>query len=113
MAIANTLPGVEVTVNVDGQPLREYVDRTEDPVDGIAVSYIEAMSGKNFTVTVAVSDDAVLDGDSVSVDIPTDGWRADGFVVFKPSVGEWPNAWTSSGIRTSSRCRITRDPGRA
>lgn len=99
MAISDLLPGVEVTIKVEGQSLREYIDRFEKTVQGVEMCYIEALSGKNFTVSVSVASDAKLEGDSISVDILTDGWKADGGVVFKPGAGRRANVWTSTGYR--------------
>ncbi|KAI4652231.1 hypothetical protein J4E93_002430 [Alternaria ventricosa] len=52
MAIAPGYPGLEVTINVDGQPLPEYEDEDEDedPAPKTTTKYIEARSDSHFSI---------------------------------------------------------------
>ncbi|KAI4700113.1 hypothetical protein J4E81_004149 [Alternaria sp. BMP 2799] len=55
MAIAPGYPGLEVTINVDGQPLHEYDDDDEDPAPKATTKYIEARSDSNFSIVTRFS----------------------------------------------------------
>ena len=50
MAIVDEAPGLEVHVQVDGNPLREYIDRHTTVSEAISESYIEAKSDSTFEV---------------------------------------------------------------
>jgi hypothetical protein len=54
MAVIDEIPGLEVTVMVDGQPLKEYdnTDADEDTEKKV-VRYVVAEPGKDFAVLVA------------------------------------------------------------
>jgi hypothetical protein len=84
MAIHPDLPGIEVTVCVDGSPLTEY-DTENDEIthDDPAVAlrkntctvtkYVEVVEGKEFGVTMAVNAPYELDCDAISFRLTVDG----------------------------------------
>jgi hypothetical protein len=58
MAVIDAVPGVEVSIWIDGQPVKEYEDADEE-VDGplapnAVVKYIEAISDTEFTIKPTV-----------------------------------------------------------
>jgi hypothetical protein len=50
MAVIEDAPGLEVQVQVDGTPLREYLDRHATVSEAISESYIEAKSDSTFEI---------------------------------------------------------------
>jgi len=50
MAVVEEAPGLEVHVQADGNPLREYIDRHTTVSEAISESYIEAKSDSIFEV---------------------------------------------------------------
>ena len=58
MAVIDEVPGVEVSILIDGQPVEEYED-TDEKVNGplaskTVVKYIEVISDTEFTISFAV-----------------------------------------------------------
>jgi hypothetical protein len=55
MAIVPSVPGLEVDICIDGQRAREYIRPTKtSPRANAVLRYIEAKSGKEFTITIRV-----------------------------------------------------------
>jgi hypothetical protein len=50
MAVIDDAPGLEVQVQVDGIPLREYIDRHTTVSEATSESYIEARSDSTFEI---------------------------------------------------------------
>lgn len=58
MAVIDAVPGIEISICINGQPVKEYEDSDQE-VDGplastTAVKYIEAISDREFTIKVTV-----------------------------------------------------------
>lgn len=77
MAINDVLPGVEVTIAVDGQPLREYIDANQEEDDKTVTRYIEAKAGQKFSVVMKTSRNVKFLGDILTFCISIDGQRVD------------------------------------
>ena len=84
MAIIDTLPGVEVTVQVDEEALREYNDDEGDrpkhihPNGHHVSKYIEAIDDQEFTILTTLRQPYAPDSPSVTAKTYIDGQRADG-----------------------------------
>ncbi|KAL1797329.1 hypothetical protein ACET3X_003935 [Alternaria dauci] len=50
MAIVNEVPGLEVQIHINGNPLREYIDRHTAVSEAISESYVEAHSDSTFEI---------------------------------------------------------------
>ncbi|KAL5425427.1 hypothetical protein PMIN04_002607 [Paraphaeosphaeria minitans] len=74
MAVIQGLPGVQVEVVVDGNPLKEYDDPDSPGAPDAATTYIEAKSGKNFEIN-AILDKHLPTGHDVSARVSVDGLR--------------------------------------
>lgn len=85
MAVIDVLPGVEVTVDVDGNPLKEYEDRDEEEPEKTITRYVEAQSGKKFSIRVKCSKECKFKGDSITFRFYADGTNADAIVLEKTS----------------------------
>lgn len=57
MVVFSQIPGVEVTIDVDGTALREYEDASEDRANDRdhVIRYIEAQPGKEFAIAVRIA----------------------------------------------------------
>ncbi|KAG9525875.1 hypothetical protein KCU93_g5713, partial [Aureobasidium melanogenum] len=73
MAVLDGLPGVEVTVVVDGKDLHEYQDADMEDDEGTITKYIEAVDNANFAIKIKVSKDVEFKGDFLSFGISLDG----------------------------------------
>ncbi|KAG9683845.1 hypothetical protein KCU95_g18025, partial [Aureobasidium melanogenum] len=82
MAVLDGLPGVEITVVVDGEDLHEYQDAdTEDDEDTVT-KYIEAVDNANFAVKIKVTKDAKFKGNRLAFEVLVDGTR-----ISRPLIG--------------------------
>ncbi|KAH0159986.1 hypothetical protein KCU67_g6903, partial [Aureobasidium melanogenum] len=84
MAVLDGLPGVEVTVVVDGQDLHEYQDADMEDDEDTVTKYIEAVDNANFAIKIKVSEDVEFKGDCLSFDISVDGVHIDRPLVSGP-----------------------------
>jgi hypothetical protein len=85
MAVLDTLPGVTVSINVDGQPLPEYKDDTEEEtLDGpvaeyqtarTVCKYVEAISDKEFCIKMTLDAPFRMDCPSLEFACSIDGHR--------------------------------------
>ncbi|KAH0364053.1 hypothetical protein KCU65_g6976, partial [Aureobasidium melanogenum] len=82
MAVLDGLPGVEVTVVVDGDDLHEHQDTDLQDEEDTITKYIEAVDGANFAVKIKVSKDATFKGDQLSFKVLVDGTR-----ISRPLIG--------------------------
>ncbi|TIA03376.1 hypothetical protein D6C82_01908 [Aureobasidium pullulans] len=73
MAILDSLPGVEITVVVDGEDLHEYQDTHKKDGEDTVTSYIEATSGANFAIRIKISKDIIYKGDRLDFGVTIDG----------------------------------------
>ncbi|KAF2766413.1 hypothetical protein EJ03DRAFT_377022 [Teratosphaeria nubilosa] len=83
MAISPGMPGVEVTVVVDGAPLKEHVDAELEEEDRTVTRYIEATSGKKFEIQIAGRTGVRFFDDCIVIDVFVDGQLADNPLVRK------------------------------
>lgn len=76
--IVDNLPGVEITVTVDGVPLEEHVD-DEATVDELSCTrYIRATSGSKFCISTRIEQDTLILGDYLMLKITIDGRQVAG-----------------------------------
>ncbi|PQE20745.1 hypothetical protein CJF30_00002064 [Rutstroemia sp. NJR-2017a BBW] len=82
MAISHLLPDIEVTVDVDKQPLKEYNDDDIEVVPGkigehqasrTVAKYIEAVSGKEYSINMKVGSGYQRDFPTLGFTITIDG----------------------------------------
>lgn len=73
MAIVKNLPGFEVTIVANGQPLTEYVDNSKPDQDSKTIRYIEAISDQVFEIRITAKKGATFEGDGLMADTYTDG----------------------------------------
>ena len=83
---------------VDGQALKEYCDDSEQVEGNEVVRYIEAVSGKEFSVKVDVNKDFNAKGDVLSVDVYADGMYVTGRNLHIDVHPE--HTWTALGFET-------------
>lgn len=88
MAILDSLPGVEITVVVDGEDLHEYQDTHKNDGEDTVTSYIEATSGANFAIRIKISKDTIYKGDRLDFGVTIDGEYVDGLSMTKGCLDE-------------------------
>ncbi|THY04794.1 hypothetical protein D6D02_07885 [Aureobasidium pullulans] len=75
MAILDSLPGVEITVVVDGEDLHEYQDTDMEDEENTVTKYVEAITDANFAIKIKGSQELEYKGDCLSLDVLVDGLR--------------------------------------
>ncbi|THZ08482.1 hypothetical protein D6C93_00503 [Aureobasidium pullulans] len=75
MAILDSLPGVGITVVVDGEDLHEYQDTDMEDEENTVTKYVEAVTDANFTIKIKGSQELEYKGDCLSLDVLVDGLR--------------------------------------
>lgn len=101
MAVIEAIPGVAITVQVAGRPLKEWPDDNEDPRHHAVVRYVEAVSGQEFDIKVQVQDEAVFQENSLTFHVHIDGQRTQSFT-------SWPGGRKVTifrGIRDATSMR--------
>ncbi|THZ28569.1 hypothetical protein D6C91_01865 [Aureobasidium pullulans] len=88
MAILDSLPGVGITVVVDGEDLHEYQDTHKNDGEETVTSYIEATSGANFAIRIKISKDTIYKGDRLDFGVTIDGEYVDGLSMTKGCLDE-------------------------
>ncbi|CZT25421.1 uncharacterized protein RCC_11153 [Ramularia collo-cygni] len=73
MAILDTLPGVEIEILVDGEPLEEYADNDSEDQLNTNMCYVEAVTGKVFEVRIKVEGGVEITRDTAEFNISIDG----------------------------------------
>lgn len=75
MAVIEALPGVEVTIEVDGQPLREYSDADSDEAENprTVIRYVEDQNDQVFRIACTVTPRFKFEGDLVCFPSRVDG----------------------------------------
>jgi hypothetical protein len=83
MAVLESLPGLTVSIHVDGQPLPEYEDHTEEETpDGPVAEYqaartvcryVEALSDKDFCIKTSLDAPYIMDCPSLMFPCWVDG----------------------------------------
>lgn len=101
MAVTDALPGVEVTVEVDGQPLKEFTDQGLEEEPRTITRYVEAVSGKRFILKVEVKNHAKFHGNSYRASVEVDGHSVDRRVIHKPKKSGTPIVKTINGFQVS------------
>lgn len=91
MAVLDALPGVEVSVHIDGKPVQEYED-TDEEVHGplgpkTVVKYIEAISDAQFSINASV---LPVHKECVSFRVHADGKWITGRIYDQPKHGHAP-----------------------
>lgn len=87
MAIHDKVPGIEVTVEVDGAPLVEYAASNDQAqhedravqfhlANCAITKYIECRTGKHFSVRMAIDAGYKWDSPSLGLEVWVDGVRA-------------------------------------
>ena len=83
MAVIETLQGVEVSINVDGVPLDEHIDRGVPTKSRSVECYVEAKTDAHFTVNVKTSDSTKFIGDCIIFAVTVDGIWAKSLILSK------------------------------
>jgi len=74
MAVLDGVPGLEVTVLVNGAPLDEYVDSDEETSPAEVIKYVEAVSGAVFHVKYDIGSAFTVKAEhGVQVELSLDG----------------------------------------
>lgn len=76
MAVLEFVPGIEVTVCIDGEPLQEYEDEGAEDDDKSIIRYIEATSDKAFALELRVGPPYVFDCPTLGFTVHVDGKEA-------------------------------------
>src|ERR1700759_106583 len=96
MAVLDSLEGIEVTVCVDGQALRDYNDDEIEAKSGpfsahqaskTVSKYIEATTGKEFSIKIVVRDLAKIDCPALNFQVNVDGMRVSCPLLLKSRYG--------------------------
>ncbi|KAE9368742.1 hypothetical protein N431DRAFT_494137 [Stipitochalara longipes BDJ] len=97
MAVLDTLRGLDVSICIDGQPLKEYDDDEEEEVQETPVAeyqaartvrkYVESVSDKEFEVKIVLGTSFVMDYDCIMAPITIDGKRMIETVIVKARQG--------------------------
>ncbi|GAB7364864.1 hypothetical protein MBLNU230_g5656t1 [Neophaeotheca triangularis] len=101
MAVTDALPGVEVTVEVDGQPLKEFTDQELEEEPRTITRYVEAVSGKRFILKVEVNKHAKFHGNNYRVSVEVDGHSAQQRLINKPKKSGTPIMASIEGFLVS------------
>ena len=73
MAILDSLPGVEITVVVDGEDLHEYQDTDMEDEENTVTKYVEAVTDANFAIKFKGSRELEYKGEYLSLEVLVDG----------------------------------------
>ncbi|KXT00142.1 hypothetical protein AC578_3286 [Pseudocercospora eumusae] len=95
MAITKALPGVVVSVLVNGAALQEYADSEVEDDARTVTRYVEATSGQTFAISCETPSNFEFAGNCISYNIHMDGKRVDSHLVLAKNVH--PNG--SLGVR--------------
>lgn len=99
MVVLDILPGVEVWVEVGGQPLQEYEDQGDNPDQGdSATRFIPAESEQHFKIGILAANTHGWKGEGLSVLVDIDGRSSKGFLLFKDRVNKKPKRLIGGGL---------------
>ncbi len=76
MVVTDDIPGLEVTVTVNDEALKEYHETGLDEGERMTTRYIEAVSGQQFAIKMRVDDSFLFKGNCISFHVYVDGQRA-------------------------------------
>ncbi|THX82003.1 hypothetical protein D6D04_03752 [Aureobasidium pullulans] len=82
MAILDSLPGIEITVVVDGEDLHEYQDTDMEDEENTVTKYVEAVTDANFAIKIKGSRELEYKGEYLSLKV-----LVDGLCIEKPLIG--------------------------
>lgn len=117
MAIHKDIPGIEVTINVGGSSLVEYVDANDEinhenqevrlhHINCTIANYVECTTGAQFSIKTAIDSKYKWDSPRVGLDVYVDGVRAVGAC---PSRAHYKNInwiWFVEGIQSGSSGKV-------
>ncbi|KAF2210148.1 hypothetical protein CERZMDRAFT_86456 [Cercospora zeae-maydis SCOH1-5] len=81
MAINDALPGIEIVITVDGEPLEEYIESASKQEPNTITRYVEAKSDQIFAIRITVAKGTPMKGDCLVFAIYVDGKLSDGSYV--------------------------------
>ncbi|KAL2032885.1 hypothetical protein VTO58DRAFT_106057 [Aureobasidium pullulans] len=102
MAILDSLPGVEITVVVDGEDLHEYQDADMEDEENTVTKYVEAVTGANFTIKIMVPKKFGFEGTCLSFHVLVDGAEAEHPLIQPRHVRRAPKVRSVEGARVSN-----------
>lgn len=75
MVVSEALPGLEITITVNGIPLYEHRDPNEaaDVESRTTTRYLEVASGQVFAISITASPHFQYEGDCIAFEIKADG----------------------------------------
>jgi hypothetical protein len=87
MAVTEALPGVEVTIEINGQALPELTDTDLEVEPKTMTRYVEAQSDTEFAVRIKVNPNTIFKSDCLRARISVDGTWADSPIFLKEDLG--------------------------
>jgi len=97
MAVLGGLPGLEVRVMVNGEPLKEYTDTFVDEEEAkTVIKYIEAVSGANFEISCRFTRPYPHRDVVNSAHVELDGEGVGGRIIRKSYLQPLPRGYTAS-----------------
>lgn len=102
MAILDSLPGVEITVVVDGEDLHEYQDTDMEDEENTVTKYVEAVTGANFAIKIMVPKKFGFEGTCLSFHVLVDGAEAEHPLIQPRHVRRAPKVRSVEGARVSN-----------
>ncbi|KAF2086114.1 hypothetical protein K490DRAFT_45117 [Saccharata proteae CBS 121410] len=94
MAIHPDVPGVHVEIIVDGKALKEYDDPDTEETSDSTTKYVEAESGKAFSILLKIKSDYQHSKYDLTRTVSVDGIRVGSSVYFKKEFnGSFEGAW--------------------
>lgn len=97
MAVLDALPGIEVEILVDGEPLKEYADEGLEDDPKSVKCYIEAVTGKGFQVQLKVSKGTQITRQAMNFHTYVDGNFANGKTILARKFQDRDYAISSKG----------------
>lgn len=73
MAIIQDLPGVDVSIMVDGKPLKEYKESADTSAGNEEVHYVQSVTGQTFSIQCKIQKGTKIKGDALTFDVYADG----------------------------------------
>lgn len=100
MAISDLLPGLDVSIKVNGQVLREYEGDDIEDEERTVTRYVEAVSGDTFEIELKVQQGFDFIGDALGFDIHIDGSeKLDGPLIRSKMCASGEHTRVSQGCR--------------
>ncbi|KEQ87734.1 hypothetical protein M438DRAFT_342867 [Aureobasidium pullulans EXF-150] len=98
MAILDSLPGVKVTVVVDGEDLHEYQDTDMEDEENTVTKYVEAVTGANFAIKFKGSRELEYKGEYLSLEVLVDGLCIDRPLIGRERTRKGSYTYLSEGL---------------